>query len=617
MSTRKLPHLTHVAAYGPGMAGPSKAHASKAAQSLTRGVPFSQLASLINSLGGRNAIAHKSTSDIITALAKTPLPTPNPTTRATLMVSHAWSDNFLTLVDSLENYLLDQELDYETPIWIDFLCLPPAQTVRSHDWWSSVFIDAVVGIGAVVLVMQKWEDSIALRRIWILYEMYACHCAGASFKVALPPDEKAGFLNALMKDPSYFHDLLTTSVNAEKALATKRSDKSAIQETILKSCGFFKLVSIIRDRLFGAWIVAECRQRVARSKDELEYCNWKAALSQWYHLQKEYSLAEPVLLESMKLRKRLMGSFPPATLNLALLYKSQLRFDEALPLFAEYLTVCRESLGNEHPDAIAATAHLANLHFARESWDQSESLYTQCYHMSTKTNGEMHPTTLLHLLRLAQVYEAMGTRSAKKAESLFIQCLAARRLTLGPTHPDTLESIHILARFYLTLNRHSESETLCLECLQARRTLFGENHIQTLEAKNSLAEVYYAQERFQLAEPLYMQYAAHLKQNLEVERDAMSLLQPLSNLALCCTRIGLYEKAEMNYLEVVDLSKKVWGADDVQTLIYMMGLAEVCKLRGNYEKARQLLVQCVDVGERELGEQDAYYQLFVKSLADC
>ncbi|KAI8621967.1 hypothetical protein BC830DRAFT_1091633 [Chytriomyces sp. MP71] len=538
---------------------------------------------------------------------------------AQYFVSHAYKAPFLALVDSVENFLLVQGVSLDTPIWIDFLSVSLHSTgVKSVEWWDTSFIKGIQAIGNLVLVLDSFSNPTSLSRAWCLYEMYACHAASANFHVALPPSQVSLFTQSLCLDPSRFYQLLTDRTNAETADTSKRSDKSSILDTLKKTCGFVKLVSIVRDTLFGSWIVSQCKFRIMHAKDEIDYCDWKSCLATWYFLQKDYALVEPFYLECLKLRKRLMGADAAlrGTLNLALLYQAQERFSEAEPLFMEILSVRRTSLGDEHPDTVLALEHLAGLY---EVWEdrvgEAEPLYAQVLASCIKANGQQHERTFECWNNLARLYTNDGNRDGE-AESFYKASLHGRRELLGSVHPDTLQTMLDLANLLRAQGRNAEAEQFCLECLEARRKLLGSEHLETLKAVNCLAEVYYAENRFKDAEPLYTQYARYLKQNL-TDKHAAELLQPLSNLGICCARIGLFEKAESNYLELVESSKKILGEEDPYTLIYMMGLAEVYKMKGANDKARPLLLTCLEVGERVLGKDDVYYQLFLKSLVDC
>ena len=72
-----------------------------------------------------------------------------------------------------------------------------------------------------------------------------------------------------------------------------------------------------------------------------------------YTFQGRYSEAEPLHLQALELRKRLLGDnhfdVAQSLNNLAGLYDSQGRYSEAEPLFLQALLIVEISLGKEHP----------------------------------------------------------------------------------------------------------------------------------------------------------------------------------------------------------------------------------------------------------------------------
>jgi predicted RNase H-like HicB family nuclease len=84
------------------------------------------------------------------------------------------------------------------------------------------------------------------------------------------------------------------------------------------------------------------------------------------HSQGRYEDAEPLYLQALELRKRLLGDNHPAVAtslnNLALLYNSQGKYAEAEALSQQALTVYQQTLGNQHPNTQNALLAVKGLH---------------------------------------------------------------------------------------------------------------------------------------------------------------------------------------------------------------------------------------------------------------
>jgi tetratricopeptide (TPR) repeat protein len=72
--------------------------------------------------------------------------------------------------------------------------------------------------------------------------------------------------------------------------------------------------------------------------------------------QGRYSEAEPLYIEALAMRKRLLGENHPDVAmslhNLARLYYSQERYSEAEPLYIKALKIAEDSLGMDHPNTV-------------------------------------------------------------------------------------------------------------------------------------------------------------------------------------------------------------------------------------------------------------------------
>ena len=63
--------------------------------------------------------------------------------------------------------------------------------------------------------------------------------------------------------------------------------------------------------------------------------------------------------------------------DLAALYVSQGRYDEAEPLYREALQLSREVLGERHPDTLGIMNNLAALYQSQGRYGEAEPLYTE------------------------------------------------------------------------------------------------------------------------------------------------------------------------------------------------------------------------------------------------
>ncbi|MBH8576113.1 tetratricopeptide repeat protein, partial [Nostocaceae cyanobacterium CENA369] len=151
--------------------------------------------------------------------------------------------------------------------------------------------------------------------------------------------------------------------------------------------------------------------------------------------KKEQELGIEYLSKAVELQKELGLEKELATSlnNLASLYDSQGRYNEAEPLYIQALALTRKLLGEEHPSVASSLNNLALLYYSQGRYSEAEPLYIQALALWRKLLGEEHPSVASSLNNLAGLYYSQGRYS--EAETLYIQALALWRKLLGEEHP--------------------------------------------------------------------------------------------------------------------------------------------------------------------------------------
>jgi tetratricopeptide (TPR) repeat protein len=197
------------------------------------------------------------------------------------------------------------------------------------------------------------------------------------------------------------------------------------------------------------------------------------------------------------------GSLATNLSYLAELYESQGRYSEAEPLLVQALALRQRLLGAEHPDVASSLNNLAYLYESQGRYSEAEPLYVQALELSQRLLGAEHPDVASSLNNLAYLYRSQGRYS--EAEPLYVQALELRQRQLGAEHPDVAQSLNNLAGLYRSQGRYSEAEPLLVQALELRQRLLGAEHPHVASSLNNLAYLYDSQGRYSEAEPLYVQ----------------------------------------------------------------------------------------------------------------
>ncbi len=112
----------------------------------------------------------------------------------------------------------------------------------------------------------------------------------------------------------------------------------------------------------------------------------------YFHYQGQWKEAERLQLETVQLRKEVLGEEDPSTLssiaNLASTYRNQGRWEEAEKLFVQVMETSKTKLGADHPDTLTSMANLASTYRNQGRWEEAEKLFVQVMETSkTKLGG--------------------------------------------------------------------------------------------------------------------------------------------------------------------------------------------------------------------------------------
>ena len=197
-----------------------------------------------------------------------------------------------------------------------------------------------------------------------------------------------------------------------------------------------------------------------------------------YNSQGRYEEAEPLYKRSLEIWEKALGKEHPhvaATLNnLAELYRTQGRYEEAEPLYKRSLEIWEKALGKEHPHVAAALNNLAALYYKQGRYEEAEPLYKRSLEIREEKLGKDHPDVATTLNNLAALYRAQGRY--EEAEPLYKRSLEIWEKTLGKDHPDVGAALNNLAALYESQGRYGEAEPLCQRALAILKAAFPNGH---------------------------------------------------------------------------------------------------------------------------------------------
>ncbi|MCP4284423.1 MAG: CHAT domain-containing protein [Gammaproteobacteria bacterium] len=330
----------------------------------------------------------------------------------------------------------------------------------------------------------------------------------------------------------------------------------------------------------------------------------------------DYARVEAEVELTWSYAERVLGSEHPQTLesiyNLAILYWSQGRYEEAEPLHKRALAARERALGPEHPDTLASINDLANLHHSQGRYGEAERLHKRALAAREQVLGPEHPQTLESVYNLALLYISQSRFG--DAEPLLERKHAVSERVLGPEHPDTaVFSVVGLAALYRSQGRFRDAELFYKRALKASKRVLRPENPHTLGIISNLAALYEEQGRYGEAEPLQKSALAARERILGSEHP--STVGNIHNLAKLYRSQGRYEEAESLFKRAVAVDERVLGPEHPDTLRGINDLAILYEVQGRYGEAETLYKGALGVCERELGAKHRLTLFIADNLA--
>jgi CHAT domain-containing protein len=317
---------------------------------------------------------------------------------------------------------------------------------------------------------------------------------------------------------------------------------------------------------------------------------------------------------------------------------------EALSVAHQTLELYRHVLGEKHPTSAAVLHNLAALHYLRQDYARSQTLFREALEIRKQVLGEGHPDYLATLNGLAAVAEAWAEQQEQRedfaaARKLRHEVLQLKAQRHGAGHWQTTDArlalanvrrlavltaderqrltetaaLHEQATVLHEQGKDGEAVSLAVKTEAICKELLGTEHPYYHASLNNLALLYKSMGDHARAEPLYRRVLELRKQVLGENHPHYAL--SLNNLAALHRAMGEYPRAEEGYRQALRLRKLLLGEMDPLYAQSLSNLAALYRETGDYARAEPLFRQAREVYLRTLGEQHPEYATCLNNLA--
>lgn len=238
-------------------------------------------------------------------------------------------------------------------------------------------------------------------------------------------------------------------------------------------------------------------------------------------------------------------------------------------------------------------------------------MWLECTECGTEWGADLHLRLATERYRRAKMVGAVEwvcsamelSRAMQKrgeyTEALRIgsEALPEMRRVVGPENSLTINAIFQLASIHSELGDHTAALRLKSEGLRLQRVVLGDDHPIVLAAIEDLAVGFMYLEQFDAALPLLIEHLATTRQTTVVDDDqgAALLVESLSNLANCYSRMAQHAQALPLAQEASENSLRVFGSHHGQTGYCLGQLGDVLYNIDDLAAAVPMLEQAVAV----------------------
>jgi len=284
-----------------------------------------------------------------------------------------------------------------------------------------------------------------------------------------------------------------------------------------------------------------------------------------FYSQGKYMEALPLFESSLEKRRIVFGTYHSSVAqslnNYAGLLHTLGKYHEALPMYEESLAIKSKLFGQNHTDVASSMNNLGLLLKALGKYTEALSYYNQALLIQRKLYGSNHPHIASTLNNKASLLISM--QQQLQAKDLYIEVIEMKRKIYGNDDPSVASSLNNLAGLLFNLNDIDRSMVLYEESLRIRKKYFTENHISVAESMNNIGLVLFSLGKLNEAFDYY-ENALRIKIKLMGERHP-SVATSMHNLGGLLHKMKRYDEAKDWYSKAYDIRKISLGENHVDT----------------------------------------------------
>lgn len=277
--------------------------------------------------------------------------------------------------------------------------------------------------------------------------------------------------------------------------------------------------------------------------------------------------------------------------NLALIYKSIARYEDAEILYLESLNILKKFYDTDKFTYAVTIDNLGNLYMTTGRFGEAETCYKEATSIFKQyKNGESYDYATA-LNNLAILYKESGRYS--ESIELLKEAIRIYAITLGRNSPLYAITLDNLATVYNLLGRYKEAEPLLKKALNIFEINYGKNNIDYLKTVNNLGVLYLAKNNFNEAEK-YFKESLEIHKNLYGEKN-LDYAITLNNLGLLYLEKNDFKNSEDYLLKSIEIAKEITNENNPKISVPLLNLGILYEKKEDYQKAEQCYLKVAEI----------------------
>ncbi|HFU74903.1 MAG TPA: tetratricopeptide repeat protein [Arcobacter sp.] len=187
---------------------------------------------------------------------------------------------------------------------------------------------------------------------------------------------------------------------------------------------------------------------------------------------------------------------------------------------------------------------------------------------------------------------------------------------LGTKHLKVIKFFLSVGNLHYAFGNYLNAEYLFSKSALMSQNLLGEETSLTAEAYTNMAAATIAQGRLEESTETFLIRSINIKEKIFKEDSSKTTLSySYNHLASFYKLKGDYDKSQLIYSKALELSKKMFGNEHLDTATSNINLAEAYRIIGHYDKAEPLYFDALKVKKKLLGEVHPSLAIIYNNLA--